>query len=129
MEAVRGVDDGQAGKRSGVERAASAYPLFDSASRVLACAHPNEPVMPDSTTITVRLSADTKAQLAKLAGSTRRTQSFLGAEAIAAYVQRELAIVGAVERGRADVEAERVTDHAEVVREARAAIADARKAR
>ena len=85
--------------------------------------------MPDSTTLMVRLSADTKAQLAKLAGSTRRTQSFLGAEAIAAYVQRELAIVGAIERGRADVEAGRVTDHTDVVREARAAIAAARKAR
>lgn len=85
--------------------------------------------MPDSTTLTVRLSADTKTQLAKLAGSTRRTQSFLGAEAITAYVQRELAIVGAIERGRADVAADRVTDHTLVMQDARAVISAARKAR
>ena len=85
--------------------------------------------MPGSTTLTVRLSADTKAQLAKLAGTTRRTQSFLGAEAIAAYVQRELAIVDAIERGRADVRADRVTEHADVVHEARALIKAARAAK
>lgn len=78
--------------------------------------------MTDSTTLTVRLSADTKAQLAKLAGTTRRTQSFLGAEAIAVYVQRELAIIEGIERGRADVRAGRVTDHADVSREARSLI-------
>ncbi|MDX7952661.1 CopG family transcriptional regulator [Lichenihabitans sp. Uapishka_5] len=84
--------------------------------------------MPDSTTLTVRLSADTKAQLARLAGSTRRTEGVLGAEAIAAYVQRELAIVGAIEHGRADVAADRVTDHAEVMRQARAVLEAARTA-
>lgn len=83
--------------------------------------------MTESTTLTVRLSADIKAQLARLADSTRRTQSFLGAEAIAAYVQRELAIVEAIERGRADVRAGRVTDHTDVAREARALVAASRK--
>jgi predicted transcriptional regulator len=49
--------------------------------------------MSDSTTLTVRLPSDIKDQLAVLAGRTRRTSSFVAAEAIATYVARELAIV------------------------------------
>lgn len=82
--------------------------------------------MTDSTTLTVRISGQTRDQLAELAGRTRRTRSFLAAEAITAYVERELAIVEAIERGRADVRAGRVVPHDEVVREARAIIEAAR---
>ena len=82
--------------------------------------------MSDSSTLTVRLSSKTKAQLATLAGRTRRTRSFLAAEAIAAYVERELAVVEAIERGRADVRAGRLTPHEEVAREAREIIEGAR---
>ena len=85
--------------------------------------------MPDSSTLTVRLSNETKAQLATLAGRTRRTRSFLAAEAIAAYVERELAVVEAVERGRADVRAGRVTPHDQVTREAHEIIEAARAGR
>ena len=85
--------------------------------------------MADSTTLTLRLPAETKNQLAKLAGYTRRTQSFLGAEAIADYVARELALVEAIERGRDDVRAGRVTPHDTVRREARSLIEMARKTR
>ena len=76
----------------------------------------------ESVTLTVRLSAQIKEQLADLAGRTRRTRSFLAAEAIAAYVDRELAVVEAVERGRVDLRAGRTTPHDEVARQARAAI-------
>jgi predicted transcriptional regulator len=82
--------------------------------------------MPDSSTLTVRLSDELKAQLAILAGRTKRTRNFLVAEAIAAYVERELAIVEGVERGRADLRAGRVTPHEEVAREAREIIEAAR---
>lgn len=82
--------------------------------------------MPDSTTLTVRLSNDIKGKLATLADRTHRTRSFLAAEAVAAYVDRELAIVEKIERGRADVRAGRVTPHDEVAREARAIIEAAR---
>lgn len=82
--------------------------------------------MADSGTLTVRLSNDTKGKLAELAGRTHRTRSFLAAEAINAYVARELAIVEGIERGRADVRAGRVTPHDEVAREARAVIEAAR---
>ncbi|HEY0291402.1 MAG TPA: CopG family transcriptional regulator [Hansschlegelia sp.] len=85
--------------------------------------------MADSTTLTVRLPAETKARLEELAGYTRRTQSFLGAEAIADYVARELAIVEAIERGRADVKAGRLSPHEDVAREARAIVEDARAKR
>jgi predicted transcriptional regulator len=82
--------------------------------------------MSESGTLTVRLSSQTKDRLADLAGRTRRTRSFLAAEAIAAYVERELAIVEKIERGRIDVRAGRITPHEEVSREARAIIEAAR---
>jgi len=82
--------------------------------------------MAESDTLTVRLSTQTKAQLGELAGRTRRTRSFLAAEAIADYVARELTIVEAIERGRADVAAGRVTPHDDVTRDVRAIIGAAR---
>jgi predicted transcriptional regulator len=85
--------------------------------------------MSDSATLTVRLPSQTKNQLAELAGRTRRTRSFLAAEAIAAYVERELAIIEGIERGRADVRAGRVVPHEEVAREAAAVIDAARTQR
>lgn len=85
--------------------------------------------MSDSATLTVRLPAQTKERLGALAGHTRRTRSFLAAEAIAAYVERELAIVDRVERGRADVRAGRVTSHEEVARQAHAIVESARTTR
>ena len=78
--------------------------------------------MADSTTLTVHLTAETKVQLARLAGHTKREQSFLGAEAITGYVARELAIVDAIELGRADVRAGRETPHDEVMRRAQAIV-------
>lgn len=82
--------------------------------------------MADSSTLTVRLSTHTKNQLATLAGHTHRTRSFLAAEAIANYVSRELAMVEAIEHGRADVQAGRVKSHEEVTRQAHAVIKAAR---
>ena len=74
--------------------------------------------MADSSTVTIRLSNHAKEQLAELADRTRRSRSFLAAEAISAYVERE--------RGRADVRAGRTTPHDEVMREARTIIEAAR---
>ena len=85
--------------------------------------------MAASSTLTVRLSEQTKSQLTTLAGRTRRTRSFLAAEAIASYVSRELAIVDAVEQGRADIRAGHFTSNEDVLNEADAMIAAARKAR
>ena len=42
--------------------------------------------MPETTTMTVRLDKEVKAQLERLAQSTRRSKSYLASEAIAEYV-------------------------------------------
>lgn len=43
--------------------------------------------MPSTTTMTVRLSQETKDRLDALAASTKRSRSFLAAEAIEAFVE------------------------------------------
>ena len=85
--------------------------------------------MSEPATLTVRLFGRTNDQLDELAGRTRRPRGALAEEAIAAYVERELAIVEAIERGRADVREGRVVPYEEVVREARAIVAAARAER
>ena len=67
--------------------------------------------MADSTTMSIRLSSETKAQLGLLATATRRSKSFLAAEAVAAYVARERAIIEGIERGRADLKAGNTVPH------------------
>jgi predicted transcriptional regulator len=83
-------------------------------------------MIPDAT-LTVRLPRETEKQLSKLAGYARRDPSSLGADAIADYVQRELAIIDAIERGRADVAAGRTSSHEDVARAARDVIEAARR--
>jgi predicted transcriptional regulator len=78
--------------------------------------------MPASTTLTVRLTPEVKNHLAQLSRATRRTRSFLAAEAIAAYVARELQIVQGVERGLADLNAGRVIAHDQAMNELDAVI-------
>ncbi|MDB5676278.1 MAG: CopG family transcriptional regulator [Sphingomonas bacterium] len=79
-----------------------------------------------STTMTIRVPADLKAKLDRLADGTRRSRSYLAAEAVSAYVERELAIIEGVQRGLADVEAGRVTPHDEAMDRVDALIAGAR---
>ena len=67
--------------------------------------------MTTSTTMTIRLDPQLKAKLERLADGTRRSRSFLAAEAVETYVDRELAIIEGIERGLADVEAERTVSH------------------
>ena len=64
-----------------------------------------------STTMTIRLSNETKAELGLLANATRRSKSFLAAEAVAAYVARERGIIEGIERGLADMNAGRTVPH------------------
>lgn len=80
-----------------------------------------------STTLTVRLAPEVKERLGHLADSTRRTKSFLAAEAIERYVQRELEIIESIERARADVRAGRVVPHADVQSEVAEMIARGRR--
>jgi predicted transcriptional regulator len=64
-----------------------------------------------STTMTIRVSADLKEKLDRLAADTRRSRSFLAAEAVSAYVARELAIVEGVNEGLEDVRNGRTVSH------------------
>jgi len=79
-----------------------------------------------STTMTIRVPADLKEKLDRLADGTRRSRSYLAAEAVSAYVERELAIIEGVQRGLADVEAGRVTPHDEAMGRVDVLIAGAR---
>ena len=84
--------------------------------------------MTTSTTMTIRVSPQVKAKLGRLADNTRRSRSYLAAEAIENYVDRELEIVEGIKRGLADAETGRVVPHDQVTAEARAIIEDAKKA-
>jgi predicted transcriptional regulator len=75
-----------------------------------------------STTMTIRVSPDVKAKLGRIAADTRRSKSFLAGEAVAAYVDRELAIIEGVKRGLADMEAGQLVPHDEAMAEIYAAI-------
>ena len=80
-----------------------------------------------STTMTIRLPPEVKAGLGRLATSTRRTKSFLAAEAIAAYVAREATIVDGVQAGLSDMTAGRVVSHDEAMARIEATIAEAER--
>ncbi|MCG6857678.1 MAG: CopG family ribbon-helix-helix protein [Salaquimonas sp.] len=67
--------------------------------------------MPASTTMTIRISSDVKEKLERLSRNTRRSKSFLAADAVSAYVDRELEIIEGIRSGLADVEAGRVIPH------------------
>jgi len=83
--------------------------------------------MPESTTtMTIRLSNELKERLGRLALSTRRSKSFLAAEAVSAYVDRELEIIEGIQRGLADVRAGHVVSHADAMAEIDAVIETAR---
>jgi predicted transcriptional regulator len=82
-----------------------------------------------SETVTVRLDSATKARLEELAQHTRRTKSFLAGEAIADYVERELKIVEAIQRGLEDVKAGRTVPHDVAIARLRATIDRAAKTR
>ena len=82
-----------------------------------------------STTMTIRVTPDLKEKLGRLAHNTRRTRSYLAAEAVEAYVNRELRIIEGIQRGLADLEAGRVTPHDEVTAKADQIVAEARRKR
>ncbi len=86
-------------------------------------------IMATSTTLTVRLPPEVKKRLGRLAGHTKRTKSCLAGEAIADFVERELAIVEGIERGLDDMQAGRVTSHKEAMRRLRATVKRVGKAR
>lgn len=82
-----------------------------------------------SATMTIRVPTEVRDKLGRLAQDTRRSRSYLAAEAVAAYVERELAIVEGIKQGLADVAAGRVTPHEEVMAQLHAIIDEAQRKR
>ena len=83
----------------------------------------------NSTTMTIRVSTDLKERLDRLAADTRRSRSFLAAEAVEAYVARELAIVDGINEGLADIRSGRTVTHDDAMAELNAAIDAAERER
>lgn len=67
-----------------------------------------------SSTLSIRLNTRTKAKLDALARASRRSKSFLAAEAIEAFVAAEVWQLGEIEAGIKDLDANRTVDHSEV---------------
>jgi predicted transcriptional regulator len=67
--------------------------------------------MPSTSTMTIRVTDETRKQLGQLAQDTRRSQAFLAGEAVAHYVAREQAIVDGIKRGLKDVEQGKLVPH------------------
>ena len=83
--------------------------------------------MSESETLTVRLASSIKNKLGQLAAQTNRTKSYLAAEAIHAYVERELEIVSGIERGLADMKSAKVVTHADAMARLRKTVKAAAK--
>lgn len=82
-----------------------------------------------STTMTIRVSTDLKERLDRLAADTRRSRSFLAAEAVEAYVAKELAIVDGINEGLTDIRNGRTVTHDDAMAELNAAIDAAERER
>jgi len=65
-------------------------------------------------TLSIRLDANTKKRLDALAKRSRRSKSFLAAEAIAAYVEAEEWQLGELQAGISDLDSEQVVSHEKV---------------
>lgn len=85
--------------------------------------------MSDTTVLSVRLPTAVKDRLDRLAEGTSRSKSYLAAEAIEAFVERELAIIEGIREGMADVAAGRVVPHETVMADLERIIAEAEAAK
>ena len=65
-------------------------------------------------TLSIRLDANTKKRLDALAKRSRRSKSFLAAEAIAAYVQSEEWQLNELQAGIAELDSGQVVSHEKV---------------
>jgi RHH-type rel operon transcriptional repressor/antitoxin RelB len=70
--------------------------------------------MAGTATLTVRIDAKTKKRLEALAKDTRRSKSFLAAEAVARYVELEEWQIAHIKAGIADADAGRTIRHEKV---------------
>ncbi|WOE74559.1 CopG family ribbon-helix-helix protein [Alterisphingorhabdus coralli] len=64
-----------------------------------------------STTMTIRVPDELHERLMRLTKATQRSRSWLAADAVARYVDRELAIIEGIEQGIEDTQSGRIIDH------------------
>jgi RHH-type rel operon transcriptional repressor/antitoxin RelB len=69
-----------------------------------------------SATMTVRLDDQLKERLEKLAVFTRRSKSFLAAEAISEYLKIQEWPINEVEKGIAEADSGQLVDHSSIVK-------------
>ena len=67
-----------------------------------------------STTLSVRIDEETKRRLEALPKSSKRTKSFLAAEALAVYVESESWQLGEIKAGLKELDAGQSVSHANV---------------
>jgi predicted transcriptional regulator len=75
--------------------------------------------MAETTTITIRIPAELRDKLDRLADATKRSRSYVAADALAEYAENELKIVEGIMRGLDDAKAGRVTPHDEAMTQLR----------
>ena len=83
--------------------------------------------MHDTTTMTIRLANGLKEKLDRLTELTQRSRSFLAAEAVRHYVDRELEIMEGIARSLDDVKAGEVVSHANAMQDIQEAITSSRQ--
>jgi predicted transcriptional regulator len=85
--------------------------------------------MPASTATTIRVSPEIKSTLERIAIDTRRSTSFLAAEAVSACVERELQSLDGIKRALADARLGHVVPHDDTMAEIHTVIDAAEAAR
>src|SRR5215472_13312742 len=65
-------------------------------------------------TLSIRIDTETKRRLDALSKRSKRSKSFLAAEAIAAYVESEEGQIGEIEAGIADLDSGQTVSHEKV---------------
>ena len=70
-----------------------------------------------STTMTIRLDNQVKGQLGKLSALTKRSKSFLAAEAISEYLKIHEWQLDEIKKGIAEAKAGKLVDHSSIVKQ------------
>ena len=73
-----------------------------------------------SETLSIRVPVGTREKLDQIGALTKRSRSYLAAEAVERYIESELAIIEGIVEGLADVADNQVVPHREATRELRA---------
>src|SRR5262245_28999936 len=89
-------------------------PVRALTGRVIMCEHVYKRVRGMSETLSIRIDAETKRRLDALSKRSKRSKSFLAAEAIAAYVQSEEWQLGKLQAGIAELESGQEVSHEKV---------------